>query len=60
MDFFFIVNGAECTGCVKEEVGLLPLLFIDRVVEDSTDVEREVNVCGGNFALSVSVSFLGS
>ena len=69
MDFFAFLACCACACCacaccacaccawrIQEEIGLVLLLLVDRVVEGGTDVEREVNLGGGHFALSVSLS----
>ena len=60
MDFFLACCACACpcldsqsTGRVMEEVGLVLLLLVDRVVKGGADVEREVSLGGGHFALSV-------
>ena len=70
MDFFVGCCACACCACcaiksagrVIKQLRLVFLLLVNRVVKRSADVEREVNLVGGHFALSVfgSVSFVRS
>ena len=59
MDFFAFLaccalsGGGKTAVRIQEEVGLVLLLLVDRVVKGGTDVKGEVNLGGGHFAFSV-------
>ena len=68
MDFFVFCCFACCCACcaiksagrVIKQLRLVFLLLVNRVVKRSADVEWEVNLVGGHFALSVRFGFVCS